>query len=281
MSADLHIHTTYSDSTLSPTEVLQIASERGIKTIAICDHDTIEGAKEASKLSPNYNIEVIPAVELSTYQNNVEVHILGYYIDIENKKFNEFLQMFRNIRFVRIKKMINKLREVGIEVDYQDVLKISGNCSIGRPHLAQILYETGKVGSLQEAFEKYLGSKSPCYVEKFNLLPVEAITMISQIGGIAVFAHPFLSKFDYLIPEWVKFGLQGIEIYHPQHNETIREHYKTIAQRYNLLITGGSDCHGKHKENILIGTVCIADSFVETLRACSRRYNKSVPGREL
>lgn len=270
MSADLHIHTYYSDSTLSPQEVVEYAYRMGIKTIAVTDHDTVDGIKETMFICQSMNIELIPAIELSAWVNNSEIHILGYFIDWQDQCFNEQLLKIQQVRVERVQLIIKKLKKQGISIDYNRVKEVSIGSSIGRLHIAQVMYESKMVFSIPEAFVKYLGHHCPAYVEKFKLTPLEAIEMIKRVNGVAVLAHPGVSNCDALIPELIEVGLQGIEVYHPQQNNIAQYYYIGIANKYKLLITGGSDCHGLRKGMVFIGKIMLDDQFVGQLRRFSQ-----------
>lgn len=264
--ADLHIHTYLSDGTFSPKQVLEISHKLGIACIAITDHDSIDGIEPVLKLAKSYEIEVIPGVELTAEVGDNEVHIIGYYIDWRDKGFGAKLKALRHARVERIKKMVEKLAEFGINIEAKEVFEFAGPGAVGRLHLAQVMYQKGLVASIDEAFRKYIRNHGPCYVKKFTLSPREAIEMIKSVGGIPVLAHPHLLKMDELIPSFIRDGLQGIEVYHSDHLDQATQRYEKLAHKYGLLITGGSDCHGLGKKEVLIGKVKLPYSLVEKLK---------------
>jgi hypothetical protein len=269
--ADLHIHTHFSDSSLSPREIVEYAQSVGVKTIGITDHDVIDGIDEAIEYAKAYDIEVIPGVELSAEIEGGEVHILGYFIDWKNKWFNEKLKIFRQVRQKRAYLIVSKLQELNINIDYNRVLQLAKTellkGAISRVHIATVLCEMKVVDSLNTAFEEYLNYGAKAYVPKFSLTPKQAVEIILKIGGIPVLAHPYFSNCsDNLIFELVQVGLKGVEVYHPQQDTKGEEFCHKIAQKYNLLITGGSDCHGVFKKSILIGTVTVDDSVVKCMK---------------
>jgi len=244
MNADLHIHTSVSDGCLTPSEAVAMAKDINLKAIAITDHDTMDGVKEAMEEGEKLDIEVIPGVELSTDYNNFEIHILGYYVDDEDETFQLLLKRLRDFRCKRVKNIIKKLNGLGCNVDIDEVMMIAGEGAVGRPHIARLLTEKGYVRNVQDAFDKFIGSNAPAYVERYRLLPQEVIKMVLRAGGVPVLAHPGIIKKDDMIPELINAGLKGIEVYHPEHSEEETRKYQTMAFKSRLLITGGSDCHG-------------------------------------
>lgn len=264
--ADLHIHTNKSDSTFSPEEVAGYAAKCGLSAVAITDHDSVAAIPLVKKYSAQYDIEVIPGIELSSDSNGEEVHILGYFINYEEKWFLERLKFLRHVRLKRARQMVGKLNELGFDINIKDTIAISGEGAIGRMHIARLLLEKKYVSSIAEAFQKYIGKGKYAYVRKYRITPGEAIDMIEKLGGISVLAHPQIMNQDKLIPSMVKEGLQGIEVYHTDHSKEGEERYLKMASEYGLLITGGSDCHGIGKGKILMGTVKIPYELVEKLK---------------
>jgi len=266
MVADLHVHTYLSDGTFSPQQVLETARKSGLSCIAITDHDSIDGIGPTMELAASYNIEVIPGVELTAEANDDEIHIIGYFIDWKNEEFQAKLKLICQARVDRIKEMIVKLAKFGIEIDAEEVFEFAGPGSVGRPHLAQVMYQKGYVRSTNEAFQKYIRNHGPCYVKKYTLSPKEAIEMIKSIGGIPILAHPHLLKMDELISGFIEDGLQGIEVYHSDHPDSATIQYEKLAKRHGLLITGGSDCHGLGKGEVLMGKVKLPYKYVFELK---------------
>lgn len=260
MYIDLHIHTTESDGTLTPSQVVRYAKEKGLKAIAITDHDTIHGNEEAIKEGVNEGVEVIPGVEISVDYSPGTMHMLGYFITTEDPILNEKLTLLQDSRADRNPRIIEKLNKLGLSLTYDEVVQVSGGGQVGRPHMAQVLMKKGYTKSIKEAFDKYLGKGAPAYLDKFRLSAVEAITMITDAGGIPVLAHPFTlyckssDELDALVEKLVNQGLQGLEVYYSEHDERKTSSYKLLAKRYNLAITGGSDFHGKNMKGIDLGT---------------------------
>lgn len=266
LEADLHLHTIYSDSTFSPSEVVKVAKEVGLYCIAITDHDAVGGVEPAMEEGRRSEIEVIPGVELTAEYDDTEVHILGYFIDYKKDWFLRKLSYLRETRKRRFLQMVDRLRDFGIQLEAQRILRENPHASIGRLHLAQELYRKGFVSSIKEAFKLYIGEGKPCYVKRERLPPAEAISMIKQLGGIPVLAHPYLMNNDKIIPDLIKQGIEGIEVFHSEHPLSAQLRYVNLARSYNLLITGGSDCHGLGKGKILIGKVRISYEYVKKLK---------------
>jgi len=264
--ADLHIHTFYSDSTFSPKEVVKKAHEIGLKAIAICDHDCVDGIQPTEKAGSLYGIEVIPAVELTVEENGEEIHMLGYFIDLENPDLLIKLKKFQEGRVTRIYKMLDLLKQRGIDIREEDVFALSGDGSVGRPHVALAMLKARQITYLNEAFNKYIGDGKPCYVGHLKFSPKEAVEMIISAGGVPVLAHPKVGGKDKFIHELVKVGLRGIEVYHTDHNKADEKKYLNIAKAENLLVTGGSDCHGSGKKRVLMGKVKVPYSLVIKLK---------------
>lgn len=264
--ADLHVHTHFSDGTFAPDEAIRCAKEHGLVAIAITDHDVIDGIEPSLEAGKKYQVEVIPGVEITTEVDGREIHILGFYIDWKRKWFQNELKKICNMRLHRARKILNKLAKSNIRITMEELLQESGPGSMGRLHIAQVMHKKGFVSSINEAFKKYIGDKGPCYAGRFKLTPKQAIEMILAIGGIPVLAHPHLMRMDELIPGMIKNGLKGIEVYHSEHKRTASERYKALAEKHNLLITGGSDCHGLGKGGVLIGKVKVPYELVEKLK---------------
>ena len=265
--ADLHIHTHYSDSTLSPEEVVQEAANGGLSCIAITDHDTIDGVKPTQLAAEPFDLEVISGIELSSEAQGKDIHILGYFIDCSNAVLQTELKKMQKARITRIKGMVEKLKIQGIDnITYEEVAILTHSDAIGRVHLASVLKKKGWVSSIPEAFEKYIGEECPAYVSKFKISPYEAISLIKQSGGIAVLAHPMITNKDELIPSFVHAGLQGIEVYYPNYSDVTLRYYEGIAKKHNLVMTGGSDAHGKAKANTCIGKTRVSYDFVVQMK---------------
>ncbi|MCK8816276.1 PHP domain-containing protein [Natroniella sulfidigena] len=265
---DLHLHTTSSDGNLTPKELVAAAKERNLAAIAITDHDSISGITEALEEGEKLGVEVVPGIELTTYYKGERVDILGYYIDWEDEALLEILEKLQTARKGRAKEMINKLANLGIEVDYEQLQQLAGEEGVGRPHLAQLLADEGHVASKQEAFDKYLADGGPAYVDKYQLLPKEAIELITTAGGVAVLAHPGIISEVEIVEELVQLpDLAGIEAYYPQHSPEQLSYYLRLASKEELIITGGSDCHGSNEnDKLLLGTLDISTELLASLQ---------------
>jgi predicted metal-dependent phosphoesterase TrpH len=242
--ADLHVHTNASDGLLSPKAVVKKAVAANLAVIAITDHDTVGGIDEALIAKQDTTLQVIAGIELSCEIHSTEVHILGFFIDHHYPALRQLLDTLHHSRFIRAEKMVKKLNALDYEIDLASVLSYAKEGAPGRPHVARALVETGYFFSVSEVFEKLLGFNMPGYVERYKLTPGEAISIIREAGGVAVWAHPALSHADTLLEQFVRQGLQGLEVYHPDHQAEQTSHYQHLAKKYHLFTTGGSDFHG-------------------------------------
>ena len=265
--ADLHIHTIFSDGSVSPSEIVQQGANLKLRALGITDHDCVEGINPALEAGVRFGVEIIPGVELSSAIGETEVHILGYYIDWRDQVFRQQLGKMQDFRQQRLEEMVFKLRGIGLPLDLNRVREIAGNGAVGRLHLAQALQEAGYISGYADAFSRYLGIGKPAYVGKFPLSPKQAIEMILSVKGIPVLAHPASLKRDELIPEFIEYGLKGIEAYHPDCPPSLSLHYEELVRKYNLVVTGGSDYHGPAKPNVYLGKVVVPYTVVEKLKA--------------
>jgi len=256
--ADLHIHTTASDGVLAPKEVLKWAFKKGLKAISITDHDTVSGMTEALSINKLTDLEIIPGIELNSEHNDEEVHVLGYYFNYNNKGFLEKLREIQQFRHDRAIKMIRKLNHLNIDINIDEVKYISNGESVGRPHIAQALINKGYAKDIKSAFKDYIGIGCPAYVGRYKLSTKQAIMMINDADGVPVLAHPGLLKDESKLNDILDQGFSGIEVYHSKHDNKTVKRLKDFAREKGLLITGGSDCHGKpHNNEPILGTVTI------------------------
>lgn len=257
---DLHVHSTFSDGTKTPSELVLYAKQKGVAAIAITDHDTVDGVQEGINKGCQEGIEVIPGVELSV-EYDIEIHILGLGIDYKSPKLLSKLRYLKNERNIRNHKIIEKLNEIGVEITHEEARGYASEDVIGRPHIAMALINKGYAKNFHEVFEKYLGYGKVAYVKR-GLLPADkSIQMIKDAGGIPILAHPGLMKkppqeTEKVIIELMKMGLEGIEVYHSDHNQETTKLLQTLAKKHNLLISGGSDYHGENKDVIDLGVGC-------------------------
>lgn len=254
---DLHVHTSMSDGTSTPFEVVKQAADMNLAAIGITDHDTVNGVEASLEAGRILNVEVIPGVELSA-EFEQELHILGYCIDVKSVQLKKTLKELREYRKMRNPKMIEKVNQLGMNITMEEVKAYAQGTFIGRPHIAAIMIQKGYVQNIEEAFEKYLAIGGAAYVPKKKLSPYQAITLIKQAEGVPVLAHPvFLEQKDIaleaLVKQLISYGLMGIEAYYTEHSLQMRERYIALARKYHLLVTGGSDFHGKNKPDIMLG----------------------------
>lgn len=271
---DLHTHTTASDGVHPPAENVRMAKAAGLSGIAITDHDTVAGVAEALAEGKRQGIVVVPGVEVSTVEKGIDIHILGYYIDIRNPLLLERLQGLRRTRDIRNEMMIKRLGELGIDITMEDVLRLaaankSADETVGRPHIAEALVRRGVVSTVSEAFDRYLGKNGAAYVNPPRIRPQEAIRWIREAGGKAVLAHPGIYGDDELVKDIVRSGVDGVEAYHSDHAPEQERLYAELAAAQGLIITAGSDFHGLRGDEALhgeIGNRRIKLSVLEMLR---------------
>lgn len=292
---DLHVHSTCSDGTFSPARLVDYAGEKGLTAFALTDHDTVDGLEEAinyaeslrrseasmaDDTSPVPTVpEVVPGIELSTEYQGQEVHILGLFIDYKNPEFNAKLQEFVDSRVERNRKMCRLLTDAGIPVTYEALIEEFPNAVITRAHYAKYMLKHGYIGSIKEAFDRYVGDHCPCYVPREKITPAQAVQFILDAGGCPIFAHPILcrmsdQRLDSLICELKKAGLMGIEAIYSTYKPCEERQIRALAGKYDLLISGGSDFHGENKPGLDLGTgygrLFVPQDILETLRAAVR-----------
>ena len=278
---DLHLHTTASDGVMSPSGIVRYAKAKELQAIAVTDHDTIEGLEEAVGEGKKIGFEVIPGIEISAEFSPGSMHLLGYFLDIHHPLLVEKLKYLQEARAARNPKIVEKLNRLGVRISYEDVVKASGGGQVGRPHFAQVLLDKGYVRSIQEAFERFLKKGAPAYADKFRFKASEAINFINGANGIAVLAHPNTlgmngnAGFEALLLQLVKEGLRGIEVYYPEHSPADVARYKLIAEKLDLVLTGGTDYHGIEGSELDIGIgrggMRLPYSIVEQLKAAQAR----------
>jgi len=273
---DLHTHTTASDGSDSPAEVIQLAVNSGLAAIAITDHDTVAGFPEALEASEKLGIELLPGVELSVQISHGTLHVLAYLFDPGSPELNEVLKEVQSARATRNPLILELLKNLGRPISWNELEEMSKGGQIGRPHIARAMVNRGYVKSTNEAFVRYLKKGAPAYVPKSILSPEKAINTIHKAGGLAVLAHPVSLEFgtpahlDELVSEWTEQGLDGIECYYSMHNKELTNLSLSLCKKYDLISTGGSDYHGKAKPKIMVGRgtggLRVPYSCVEALR---------------
>lgn len=276
---DLHLHTTHSDGSVIPAEVLALAKKAGVTALAITDHDIVDGIPEAIAVGAQLDIEIIPGVEVSSLYGDSEIHILGYFLDWKDASLGRHLATLRESRHQRNPKIISQLNDLGLEISYEEVRALAATESVGRPHIARVLIAKGYVTSAKEAFERYLAEGRPGYVARTLPEPAEAVAWIRAAGGVPVLAHPTWLKasgdnLSKLLGQLKASGLGGIEAYYSTHTPQQTAQYLDLAKRLDLLVTGGSDFHGVTKPDIEVGKgrgdLKVPERLVEPLRALAR-----------
>jgi predicted metal-dependent phosphoesterase TrpH len=265
-TADLHLHTCYSDGTESPQRVVELAKLAGLSGIAITDHDNTEALAIARPEAERLGIELIPGIEMSASMDGLEVHILGYFLDFGHPPLVAHLKEQQARRVRRVFEMVDRLGQAGVRIRAEEVLELAGLGTVGRPHVARILLKHGYISSLPEAFTKFIGPNNPGFVPGSPMAPSRIIEVIRGAGGVPVLAHPIYLKRDALIEEFAREGLAGIEAYHSGHSPDQVRHYAALADQLKMLKTGGSDFHGDSKEGLPIGIVKVPYELVEALR---------------
>lgn len=269
--ADLHLHTVYSDGTYTPAQLVSESQKAGLSAIAVVDHDTVEGIVPVVKAAEGEDLEVLPGIELSAEYENVEVHILGYLLDHQNKELKQRLDILKKNRRERIYKITDKLKAIGVDLNPETVFDLAVKGTVGRLHVARALVKEGLVENVFEAFQKYIGDKGPAYLLGFKFSPREAIQLIIDTGGIPVLAHPYTIPDDGIILKFIEYGLMGLEAYYPEHSQSMINFYLELARINNLLVTGGSDCHGNAKSGTKIGSMRIPYELVEILKQAKEK----------
>ncbi len=278
---DLHVHSRFSDGSFTIPELLQLAQEKGMSGIAITDHDDLHSIPIVQKLTQNMDIDAIPGVEVSTVYNQIDIHMLGYFIDPKKGILQEKLDFLIDSRYQRNLEMIKRLNDLGYEISYEMLPQNDFARNLGRPHIAEALLKAGYFNTFDEVFKKLLSRGKAGYVDKEGITPIEGIEAIRSSGGIPVLAHPFYCYRDRrLLEEFVAYlvdhGLGGIETYYVHHTRSETEFIKEIAQKYHLVTTGGSDFHGRYKPAIDLGTgrgsLYIDHSILDQLKVAHEQY---------
>jgi len=269
---DLHTHSLRSDGALSPADLVKRAAARGVRIQALSDHDTLAGVAEAAATGRELGVRIIPATELNTESEWGDAHVLGYFIDPADSELEGRLRWLRENRGRRIELMVEKLNALGFAVDLARVLEIAQGGALGRPHLAQALFEKGHVRSYDEAFDTLIAKDSPAYVARVGLDPFEAVALVRKHRGVPSLAHPgTVIGLDQLLPKLVAIGLAGIEAYYGEHSPEMTARCLARAREFDLVPTGGSDFHGRGEHGADLGGVFVPPETIERLESKRRR----------
>ncbi len=265
-TADLHLHTRFSDGTDTPARVVDLAHAAGLSAIAITDHDNVEALAVAEPIARRQGIELIPGIEMSASADDTEVHLLGFLFDPAHPGLTRHLAEQQARRVARVHEMVRRLAHVGARIPAEEVLQLAGEGTVGRPHVARVLLKHGYVSTTAEAFSRYIGPHNPGFVPGSPLPPSQIIRVIREAGGVPVLAHPVYLEQDELIAAFVQDGLAGLEVYHSSHTPDLVRRYEQIAEQLKLLKTGGSDYHGETKEGLPVGASRVPYALVEALK---------------
>ena len=283
---DLHSHTTASDGTLPPRELVREAARRGVRVLAVTDHDSTEGLAEAFDEAARWPpLQIVPGLEINCDADDrsgsaaAEVHVLGYCVDWQAAWFQDFLREQRAERRARVTRIAERLAALGMPIDPEEVFALVQEGAAGRPHVARVMVKRGYVKSVREAFDKYLRAGGPAHVPRKRLTPAEAVAVIRRARGVPVLAHPGLADRDDVIPALVRAGLMGIECYYPEHSAAQTSHYLALCGEQGLLATGGSDYHGPRTGRTAPpGTPAVPMSVWDALQACAAAARATAPG---
>jgi predicted metal-dependent phosphoesterase TrpH len=266
---DLHLHTTASDGLCDPAALVDLAWRVGIRTMSVTDHDTVAALAEVERAAAASGVSFVPGIEITAVHEGRDVHVLGYFIDRENPALGAFLERQRADRVRRLTAMADKLAELGKPVDRSSLTsrRRRGN-SLGRPVIARALVRAGHVRDVRQAFDQLIGHGKPAFIARLGACPADVIAIINSAGGVASLAHPGLLRRDDLIPGMVDAGLAAVEAFHSEHDTWATEHYVSLAARYGLVVSGGSDYHGEpERRRMAFGTVGLPHHCFEQLKA--------------
>lgn len=255
---DMHVHSSASDGTFAPSALLAEAKKAGLSAMALTDHDTMDGIEEAAAAAKELGVELVPGVEFSTEYHGHEIHVLGYYVSPEYPRLKAKLEEFRDFRATRNVRMVKRLQEEGFSITMGQLTEKFPDSVLTRAHIARYLCETGQIADIRTAFAEYLGENCRCYIQRPKISPTEAVTLIREAGGLAVLAHPVLCQLSeeelrQLILEMKEAGMCGLEAVYSENSESDERHMRRLAEEFGLLVSGGSDFHGKNKPDIKLG----------------------------
>ena len=265
MPIELHCHSTASDGDCTPAEIVERALALGITSLAITDHDCVDGVEEALEAARELSIRIIPAVELSCHFEGKEVHLLGYFIEHRDPDFLELLERMKQERRERVHQILKKLSDLGIELTFEAVEAHASGEAIGRPHVARALVEAGHSSSVSAAFDQYIGNSGPAYVGRTVLSLEEGIEAVRKAGGVSVLAHPGVYRDWARVERILKLPVTGMEVWHPAHKRADRKRAKKLGGRYNKILTGGSDFHGPRGDYHEMGSSAVTEGVVTRL----------------
>lgn len=281
---DLHVHSTKSDGTYTPTELVNYALEKGLTAFALTDHDTVDGIDEALEAAKGKPITVIPGIEYSTEYLNRDVHIVGLFIDYKAPAFVKYLQRFKESRDTRNYKLCANLQNAGFDISYEELMEAFPGAVITRAHYAKLLLSKGYVKSISEAFDRYLGDHTPYFVHREKITPQEVIQVTLQAGGVPILAHPTLYKLgkeqlDILVATLTEQGLKGIECLYCTYTASDEREMKALADKYHLLPSGGSDFHGTNKPGLDLGVgygkLYVPEEYMTDLKTTAKSLSNS------
>lgn len=272
MDCDLHVHTRASDGSLEPEQVVALARETGLKGVGITDHDTVSGISRAVDAAKGMGVRVVPGIEISTEWLDDEVHVLGYFINYQMPWLKDRLRQRQEGRIKRARKIVKRLNQLEMPVSWEQVARIAGQGAVGRPHIARAMVECGFAADINDAFVRFLNRGCPAYVPRSHLTPEEAVKIIRTAGGAPVLAHPGLIRKRGLMAPLLEIGLDGLEVYYPQHNTATVEWLLELAQEKNLIPTAGSDFHGNIGGYAPMGACRVSWDTVEKLRERATRH---------
>ncbi|MCK9615891.1 MAG: PHP domain-containing protein [Candidatus Omnitrophica bacterium] len=263
---DLHIHSAFSDSDATIEEIFKTAKSKGLSAIAITDHDTVDGLAEAKKFSVTFGVELVEGIELSAQKDDIEIHILGFFLDSQNAELKRELSDIYILRRERLIKMVDKLKLLGLRLNIEDIFTKTKNAIPTRLHLALYLIAKGYAKSIGQAFDKYLSPGKPGYIARFKYSVEEAIKLIKNYGGLAFLAHPNAIPDQSWIEEFVSLGIDGLEVVYPRFSNAKILMYKNMADKFGILKSGGSDAHGSYRDFTKIGDVTIPYEWLAAMR---------------
>jgi predicted metal-dependent phosphoesterase TrpH len=272
---DLHAHTSASDGTFTPAEIVDLALDRALSVLAITDHDTTDGLRDAARAADGRGLEVVPGIEFSAEYDGASLHVLAYWVDPDDAELQAELRRLNDSRYRRGELMVSKLQALGYPLSFERVREIAGDGLIARPHVAQAMVEAGIVPDEKAAFDRFISDDGPAAVPKHALHPLDALALIRRAGGACVLAHPGMWKGQGSVPEelieaMAEAGMAGLEVDHPDHDERQRARYRDLAARLRVAATGASDCHGRRYDPVRLGCDTTHPEAFEAVRAAAR-----------